>query len=135
MAEMNITIDVYLKESDGRYYAEGKLDSLKPLADSAISTFEDRLEIALSKLKREDGGAKMYRLEALAKIYGDYLLADRIETIDSFSHRFEFTCGSGGVEFARDFAFMLYTFDVSKVVARVSDIVTIELDSDIIRYK
>jgi hypothetical protein len=120
MPEIKVLIDIHFDESDGKYYAEGKLNGLTPLADGNISSFQERLEKSLEMLQREDMGPKKYRLEALSKIYGDYLMADKIASITPFHHQIQFTCGSGGVEFARDFCFMLYAFGVSKVHATIS---------------
>lgn len=121
MSEIKVLIDIHFDESDGKYYAEGKLNGLAPLADEKISSFQERLEKSLEMLQREDMGPKKYRLETLSKIYGDYLLADKMVSITPFHHQIQFTCGSGGVEFARDFCFMLYAFGVLKVRATISN--------------
>lgn len=118
MAEMYVTVNVYFDKSDP--YAGSKLDSFKPLVDGGIEPLEERLSETLRKLKAESS-EKHQRFDALQKMYPNYLYAEEIFTISPQHHVFRFVTGGAGEEFARDFCFMIYMFEVVGLTATVTN--------------
>jgi hypothetical protein len=71
--------------------------------------YEAKLEELWGSFKSINHGIGS-KMEWLVKTYGPYLLCDQVTAVSSTQINFRFTCGSDGIEFGRDFAYVLYTF-------------------------
>ncbi len=121
MSEMYVNIDVLYNEDDlSPFFAEKLFRCFEPLADSSIQSHEERVNQALKMLDDYDGGDAKSRLEVLSKIYDFYLMADKAEMVTPFQHKYSFTCGSSGMDFAREFCFMMIAFEPVDVKAEVT---------------
>ena len=120
MSQMSIEIDVFFDEDDFPAFCSSYMEKFNPLVDQSIE-YNDRVGRTLELLEKQDCGVAKKRFELLDEIYPSYLIADSIDKITDFNFAFYFTVGSDGMNFAREFVYMIATNNmVSKIIANIS---------------
>ena len=104
MSQMHVVVDVTFDDDYDPSYPKTMMARFEPLVEWGVDE-EEAIKRTLANMESRDD---RYRLEMLAKLWPKYLAwGDKMERVTDFEYRMQFTLGSSGMEFIRDFAFML----------------------------